>query len=108
MLQSMRNNLKGTVAILIVGFLGLIMAVSLINLDGLGVHHSNYGDVATVNGRDITEQDLRLAMGQEAQRLQAQFGDNLPAEFLSEERLRGPVLDNLVQRNVLLLSLIHI
>ncbi|MGH1485049.1 MAG: SurA N-terminal domain-containing protein [Cellvibrionaceae bacterium] len=101
MLQNMRDNMKGTVAFIIVGFLAFIMAASLVNLSSTG-HGGNYGDIATVNGEAITERELQIALGQEKQRLQAQFGNNLPAEFLSDERLRGPVLQGLVQRTVLL------
>lgn len=102
MLQSMRNNLKGTVAFIIVGFLAFIMAASLVDLTGTGHHGQGYGSVAEVNGNEISEVELQTALGRERQRLQAQFGNNLPADFLSDERLRGPVLDSLIQRSVLL------
>ena len=102
MLQNMRNNMKGTVAFMIVGFLAFIMAASLVDLSGTGYGTHYNSDIATVNGEVITERDLQIALGQERQRLQAQFGNSLPAEFLSDERLRGPVLESLVQRTVLL------
>lgn len=99
----MRENMKGAIAVFIVIFLGLILAIGLVDLNSFGGGHGyGNGDVASVNGRTISERDLQLALGQERQRLQAQFGNNLPAEFLSEERLRQPVLQGLVQRNVLL------
>lgn len=103
MLQSMRENMKGAIAVFIVIFLGLILAIGLVDLNsfGGGQGYGN-GDVASVNGRSISERDLQLALSQERQRLQTQFGSNLPAEFLSEERLRQPALQGLVQRNVLL------
>lgn len=101
MLQKMRSNLKGTVAFIVVGFLAFIMAASLVNLTGTGGGGS-YGVVAEVNGKEITERELQLAISQEKQRLLSQFGENLPAEFLADERLRAPALDGLVQRYVLL------
>jgi len=101
MLQGMRENMKGAVAVFIVIFLGLILAIGLVDLNSLGGGYSE-SDVASVNGRAISERDLQIALGQERQRLQTQFGNNLPAEFLSDERLREPVLQGLVQRNVLL------
>ncbi len=98
----MRENMKGTIAIIVVGFLAFIMAASLVDLTGTGGHGHNYGEVATVNGDAITDRELQIALAQERQRLQAQFGNNLPAEYLSDERLRAPVLQGLVQRNVLI------
>jgi peptidyl-prolyl cis-trans isomerase D len=100
MLQTMRENMKGTVAILIVGFLGLIMALSLVDLSGSGGYGQNFNDVAEVNGNKISERELQIALQQERQRLQGQFGNSLPAEFLSDDRLRSPALQGLIQRSV--------
>lgn len=100
MLQTMRENMKGTVAILIVGFLGLIMALSLVDLSGSGGYGQNSNDVAEVNGNKISERELQIALQQERQRLQGQFGNSLPAEFLSDDRLRTPTLQGLIQRSV--------
>ena len=101
MLQSMRENMKGTIAFIVVGFLAFILAASLVTLNepGAGQH---FDDVASVNGSKISERELQIALSQERQRLQQQFGSSLPAEFLSEERLRAPVLQGLIQRSVLL------
>jgi peptidyl-prolyl cis-trans isomerase D len=101
MLQNMRDNMKGTIAFIIVGFLAFILAASLVNLTGTG-QTSAFDEVTEVNGRSITEREVQLAIGQERQRLQAQFGDGLPADFLSDERLRAPVLQGLIQRSALL------
>lgn len=101
MLQSMRENMKGAIAVFIVIFLGLILAIGLVDFNSFGGGYTS-SDVAEVNGRTISERDLQISLGQERQRLQSQFGDNLPAEFLSDERLREPVLQGLIQRNVLL------
>ncbi len=101
MLQSMRENMKGTIAIIIVIFLGLILAIGLVDLNTFNTNNTA-GEVANVNDRAITENELQLAIAQERQRLQVQFRGSLPAEFLSDERLRGPALEGLIQRNVLL------
>ena len=102
MLQSMRNNFKGTIAFIIVGFLAFIMAASLVTLTGNEGSHQNFDDVAKVNEQVITDRDLQVGIAQERQRLQAQLGDNIPPSFISDERLRGPVLNNLIQRSVLI------
>jgi len=101
MLQSMRNNFKGTIAFIIVGFLAFIMAASLVTLSGNEGSYNNTTDVAKVNDQIITDRDLQIGVAQERQRLQAQLGENIPPGFISDERLRGPVLNNLIQRSVL-------
>lgn len=101
MLQSMRDNMKGAIAFIIVGFLAFILAASLVNLSGDN-NASTYDEVATVNDRVITERELSIGISQERQRLQNQFGNNLPAEFVSDDRLRDPVLEGLVANNVLI------
>jgi peptidyl-prolyl cis-trans isomerase D len=101
MLQGMRENMKGAIAVFIVIFLGLILAIGLVDLNSLNGGYSA-DDIASVNGRTISERDLQIALSQEKQRLKSQFGNNLPAEFLSDDRLREPVLQGLVQRKVLL------
>ncbi len=99
----MRENMKGTIAIVIVGFLGLIMALSLVDLSGTGGHYGqDFADAAEVNGNKISERELQIALQQERQRLQAQLGGSLPPEFLSDDRLRGPVLQNLIRNRVVL------
>ena len=101
MLQAMRNNLKGAIAFFIVLFLAFIMAASLVNLTN-DPNANQYDEVAKVNDRSITDRELRLGILQEQQRLESQFGQSLPAEFLSEDRLRGPVLQRLINSNVLI------
>lgn len=101
MLQSMRNNFKGTIAFIIVGFLAFIMAASLVTLTGNEGANQNTTDVAKVNEQVITERDLQIGIAQERQRLETQLGENIPPGFISDERLRGPVLNNLVQRSVI-------
>lgn len=98
----MRNNFKGTIAFIIVGFLAFIMAASLVTLTGNdGGNSNNLTDVAKVNDLVITDRDLQIGIVQERQRLEAQLGESIPPGFISDERLRGPVLNNLIQRKVL-------
>lgn len=101
MLQSMRENMRGAIAVFIVIFLGLVLALGLVDFSSLG-GGTSVRDVASVNGQPITQRDLQLAIAQERQRLQSQFGDNLPADFISDERLRQPVLQSLLQRTAIL------
>ena len=96
MLQSMRNKIKGFVAIFLVALLTIPLA--LVGVESLFYGNQSVSEVAEVNGQKITEREMQLALGRERQRLQSQFGDNLPPDFLSDERLRRPVLEGLIRR----------
>lgn len=95
----MREKIKGVVAFFVVGL--LIIPLALFGIEGFFSGGGHTYDVADVNGQIITEIDLSRAISGEQQRLRNQFGDNLPAEFSSEERLRQPVLNSLIGRALL-------
>lgn len=99
MLQSMRSKIKGLVAFFLIALLTIPLA--LVGVENLFNGNNNIGEAAEVNGKVITEREVQLAMGRERQRLQSQLGDNLPADFLSDERLRSPVIERLVQRGLI-------
>ena len=96
MLQGMRNKLKGIVAIFIVVLLTVPLA--LVGVEQLFYDNTRVNEVAEVNGRTITEREVYLGLSRERLRLQSQFGNSLPADFLTDERLRAPVLEQLIQR----------
>lgn len=100
MLQSFRENLKGTVAVILVGLICIPFA--LVGLESLFAQNPTTQSVAEVNGTPITQIELDQAVQIQKRQLIAQLGDNLPPEFLSDERLRQPVLDNLIQRKALI------
>lgn len=99
MLQNLRDNSKGVISGILIGFLVIIFAVSgseaLFNFDP-----ATKG-VVSVNGEDITEVDIARASANYKQRMAAQYGDSLPADFLTDENVRQPVIENLIQRRVL-------
>lgn len=101
MLQSFRDNLKGTVAVFIVILLAIPFAlVGVENLAGVGAG----GGPATINGEDITDSKLNYFIRYEKNRLQQMYGDNLPEDFLSDERLRPSALQTLITRTLLVQS----
>lgn len=100
MLQTFRDNLKGTVATILVGLICIPFA--LFGIDSLFNTQAEAKPVAEVNGEKISETDLQRAIQMRKSQLSQQFGENLPPQFLSDERLREPVLESLVQRAVLL------
>ncbi len=99
MLQRFRDNLKGTVATILVGL--MIIPFALFGVDSLFVSNTNVGKAAIVNGEEISEQELARAIYMQKQQLISRMGNNVPPEFLTDERLRGPVLNDLVQRALL-------
>ncbi len=103
MLQSVRDNMKGT---LVAGGVILFFIVPLV-LTGMGNEFlgSAVGtDAASVNGKNITKEELRRAVFMQKQRLLAQEGVDPSAEYLQDENLQGPALERLTQRFALLVS----
>ncbi|MGH1469900.1 MAG: SurA N-terminal domain-containing protein [Cellvibrionaceae bacterium] len=99
MLQSLRDNLKGAVAIFIIAL--MVVPLMLFGLDSLFVNNSSTQKVAAVDGEEITELELSRAIAFRKNQLRSQFGDSLPEDFISDENLRAPVLNSLVKRKVL-------
>jgi peptidyl-prolyl cis-trans isomerase D len=105
MLQSFRDNLKGTMAVIIVGL--MIIPFALFDVDSLFLQDNTAGKAAEVNGSPIYEVDLSRAVRNQKQQLLQQYGEQAPMELLSDENLRGPVLERLVQREVIEASAEH-
>lgn len=100
MLQNLRDNSKGVVSGLLIGLLVVIFALTgaeaLFNMD------TSTRSVVKVNGAKISEQEIMRAIALQKQQMLARYGDSVPAEFLTDEYLRGPVIENLIGRNLLI------
>src|SRR5690606_16512168 len=100
MLQNLRDNSKGVVSGLLIGLLVVIFALTgaeaLFNLD------TTTSSAVEVNGTKISEQEIARAVALQKQQMLARYGDSIPAEFLTDEYLRGPVIENLIERKLLL------
>lgn len=99
MLQSMRNKIKGLVAFFLIGLLTIPLA--LVGVENFFYGGNNIGEAAEVNDRVISEREVQIAIGRERQRLESQLGDSLPADFLTDENLREPAIEGLIQREIL-------
>lgn len=99
MLQSMRDNLKGTVAVFVLAI--FIIPLVLFGVEQLFVGSVGGTEVASVNGESINRIDFQRELALEKQRLQQQF--ELPANSprLEDSALSGPVLQRMVQREAL-------
>lgn len=99
MLQTMRDNSKGVVAGILVGLLVIIFALS--GAEALFSSGNTTPTVLTINGQDISETEVSRAIEQQKQQLRSRFGDSVPEDFLSNENLREPAIENLIRRTLL-------
>ncbi len=99
MLQSMRTKIKGVVAFFLIALLSIPLA--LVGVESLFLENHQIGKAAEVAGEIISEREVQLAIGRERQRLQAQIGAALSDDLLSDERLRTPVIESLVERSLI-------
>jgi len=99
MLQHIRDNSKGAVSGILIALLVVIFALT--GAETLFNSDPNARSVIKVNGETITEIDIKRASESQKQQILDRYGDSVPPEFLSEEYLRAPVVENLIQRVVL-------
>ena len=100
MLQTLRDHTKGVIAYFIIGAIVVIFA--LFGVEALVQGKPNRQDiVATVNGKDVSEIDVRRGMEMRKRQLTQMLGGKLDPQFLSDEFLRNPVVDGLIQRRLL-------
>jgi peptidyl-prolyl cis-trans isomerase D len=99
MLQNIRENSQGLIAKFIIGL--IVLTFALFGIDSL-VGSNGPAIVATVNGDDITLADLEQGVSLERRRLLTYMGENADPSLLDDQRLRGPVLERLIQQKLLL------
>jgi peptidyl-prolyl cis-trans isomerase D len=78
-----------------------VIIFALTGVEALFNWDTSANQAAKVNGEQVTEMDVARAIGMQKQQMLNTYGDQIPAEFLTDEYLRKPVIDNLVQRMVL-------
>ncbi len=103
MLLNIRESLKGTV---VAGVVLLLFVVPLV-LTGVGgsfLGSAAGTNAATVDGKDISEREVSRAIYQRRQQLLSRDGVDPSADFLKDENLRGPVLEQLTQRAAIVVS----
>ena len=100
MMLKLRENLQGTLAVVLIVVVVVIMVVS-----GQEMLKSSVSDrVASVNGVDISGRDLSRAMMNTRARMQEQMQLDENAEQLKDENLRQPALNSLLREKALLLA----
>lgn len=99
MLQELRDKSTGMIAKVIIGFIVVIFA--LFGTEALFEKSGDTGRAISVNGEKITETDIARGIQNRKQQIISRYGETVPAEFLTDEKLRQPVLDSLIQRSLL-------
>ncbi len=99
MLQDIRDNAQGIVAKIIIGF--IVVSFSLFGVDSL-IGGGGPAAVATINGEEITVAQLEQAIYLQKRKMLNSMGEGADPSMLDDSILRGPVLEQLVQRQLLL------
>lgn len=83
-------------------FLVLLVSVPFIffGVDSLFTADAKSDQAAEVNGDIVSESQVRRAISMQRDQLSQRFGDQLPADFLTDERLRGPAVEGLISRQL--------
>jgi peptidyl-prolyl cis-trans isomerase D len=99
MLQKMRDNLQGWGAKIVLGL--VIVTLALFGFGAFDFFSTRDPVVASVSGQDITQSQLANEIERQRQRIAAQLGPNADLDMIDGARLREPVLDQLVNRALL-------
>ncbi len=91
MLQELRDKSTGMVAKIIIGFIIVIFA--LFGTEALFERSANASGTISVNGEKITETDIERGIQNRKQQMISRFGDSVPPDFLTDEKLRQPVVE---------------
>ncbi len=99
MLQNIRNNLKGTVATVIIVLMVIPFAITGIDslLTGGGIQY-----MAEVNGERISATDVQMQINQQKRRLLMSMGDNIDPSMLDDQLLAGPALEFMIQKSLMM------
>lgn len=100
MLQHMRDNSKGVISGILIGLLVIIFAIS--GAEALFTWDASAGKVLSVNGKSITETEVVRATAMRKQQIMSRYGESVPAEFLTDEKLREPAIESLIQRELMI------
>ncbi len=98
MLQSIRDNIRGWVAWVVVIFLSIPFALFGINTYFEGTFSDN---VAEVDGEEITNREFRDRYQSQLQQMRQAMGDAYDPDELDEPALRRQVLDAMIQRELI-------
>ncbi|MCY4425812.1 MAG: SurA N-terminal domain-containing protein [Halieaceae bacterium] len=99
MLQSIRKNIQGTMAKVIVGI--IVVPFAFFGIESL-FGGSVIQNVAEVNGQPITAAELQQQINLQRRQLLMSMGEDIDPSLLDEQKLAGIALEFLVQKLLLL------
>ncbi|WP_461482140.1 SurA N-terminal domain-containing protein [Porticoccus sp.] len=97
MLQNFRDNLHGAAKGILIAI--IIVPFALFGVDAIFLSGSAVEEAANVNGESITELRLQQAVALQKQQILNRY-QNIDPSMVSEDQLRGPVLQQLVRQKV--------
>lgn len=95
MIQSFRDKLQGALAVALVALISVPLV--LFGVEQLFTGGAAQGEAAKVGDKIITELEVSRAISMRRNQLQQRSNGQIPEQFLSDERLREPVLTQLIQ-----------
>ncbi len=95
-IQQIRDNSTGLVTKIIVGL--IIVVFALFGFGSITTFLAPVAKVATVNGDDVTQQEMEVAVERNRRIMLAQ---NIDPQTINEDQLRGDVLQSLITRKLL-------
>ncbi|MDA9366219.1 SurA N-terminal domain-containing protein [Pseudomonadales bacterium] len=98
-IQNLRDKSDGVIAKVIVGL--IIVVFALFGMGSITTFLTPVPKVATVDGQDVTQQEMEIAVERGRRMLLSQ---NTPAAEIDEDQLRQNVLQNLIDRKLLILA----
>ncbi|MGI1671354.1 MAG: SurA N-terminal domain-containing protein [Neptuniibacter sp.] len=102
MLQSIRDNSQGIVAKIIVGLIAITFA--LFGVESLVSLTASSNAPATVNGTEISQQELQQAVQLQRRQMLNQMGDNADPSLLDDNLISNMVVDSLIEQHILVQS----
>ncbi len=100
MLQNIRDNSQGWIAKTIIGI--IVMLLALTGFDAIFNAVSNSRDAASVNGEEISQDELTQAIDLQRRQLAQQLGRDFDPSLLNDRLLRESALNSLIERMLLL------
>jgi peptidyl-prolyl cis-trans isomerase D len=99
MLQKLRDQTQSLFFKVLVG--AIIFVLAIFGFGAFNLFLTTDPSVASVNGEDITQNDLAVEAERERRRLAAQFGENFDPNMIDPAMLQNSVINQLISRMLL-------
>ncbi len=100
MIQSLRENLSGAVAGILVALIAIPLA--FFGVESIFLNSTRVNDVATVNGEEITELELERAVVSQINQIMSYLGAEIDPSIIDEEAIRPVAFEQLIEQKTLL------